>query len=74
VRNPIKHGVCVVFFSNTEELNGKHHLAAPLYAPNLAYARIGEPMAPSNRWPSLPSAVAGVDAVGLTVAALRAHR
>jgi hypothetical protein len=40
VRNPIEHGVRVVLFSNTEELNGEH-LAASLYAPNLAYARIG---------------------------------
>jgi hypothetical protein len=41
VRNPIEYGVGVVLFSNTEELNGEHHLAAALYAPNLAYARIG---------------------------------
>jgi hypothetical protein len=41
VRNPIEYGVRVVLFSNTEELNGEHHLAASLYGPNLAYARIG---------------------------------
>jgi hypothetical protein len=41
VRNPIEHGVRGVLFSNTEELNGEHHLAASLYAPNRAYARIG---------------------------------
>jgi hypothetical protein len=41
MRNSIEHGVRVVPFSNTEELNGEHHLAASLYAPNRAYARIG---------------------------------
>ena len=41
VRNAIEYGVRVVLFSNTEELNGEHHLAASLYAPTLAYARIG---------------------------------
>jgi hypothetical protein len=28
MRNPIEHGVRVVLFSNAEELNGEHHLAA----------------------------------------------
>jgi hypothetical protein len=41
MRNPIEYSVRIVLFSNTEELNGEHHLAASLYASNRAYARIG---------------------------------